>query len=797
MILVDYYNTHVIIHVCYTLKEKLIMKAYANIVELVGQMTLEEKAGMCSGEDFWFTKAVERLGIPSIMMTDGPHGLRKQAGEDAVGLMDSVPATCFPSGVGLASTWDTALLHKVGTALGKESKAEGVGIILGPAVNMKRSPLCGRNFEYFSEDPYLAGELAKAHISGVQAQGVGTSIKHFAVNSQEKRRMTVSAEVDERTLREIYLPAFETAVKECQPWTVMNAYNRLNGTYCSEHKELLTGILKEEWGHEGIVITDWGANNDRVAGIKAGQNLEMPGNGGICDRHIVEAVKSGELDEAVLDESVSRVLRVVFNAAELLQSQAQPADLQAHHELARNVAAESMVLLRNERGLLPFPSEGTTAVIGAFAKHPRFQGGGSSHINPAYLDTVLQSMEDRFGEVPYAEGYDLHTGETTPELLEEAVKAAGTAEKVILCIGLPDIYESEGFDREHMQLPQGHTDLLKTILAVQPDTVVVLSNGSPVEMPWIDSADAVIEGYLAGQGGGQALVDIIFGEVNPSGKLAESFPLRLADTPSYINFPGDMKRVAYREGIFIGYRFYEKRSEEVLFPFGHGLSYTDFSYGEISCPDNWRAGSGLLEVSIPITNTGARSGAEVVQLYVKDREASVIRPVKELKGFGKVSLEPGEQKIVSFSLDERSFAFWDVDIHDWRVEAGEFIIYIGSSSADISQSAVITVEPAEPFQPVFDENTMIVELDSHPAGRKFAHKFRDLFIGQFGITEESSAEQTAMVYAMAEELPLRNAVRMTSGAVSESELALLLDIVNNKEPAGRIDEILQAGVSRK
>ena len=539
-----------------------------NIKELIAQMTLEEKASLCSGLDFWHLKGIERLDIPSIMVTDGPHGLRKQAGDsDHVGLNESVPATCFPTASALAASWNRDLIYQVGEALGEECQQEKVGVILGPGANIKRSPLCGRNFEYFSEDPYLSGEMAKSHINGVQSKGIGTSLKHYVANNQEFRRMTIDAIIDERALREIYLAGYEIAIKEAQPWTVMCAYNKVNGTYAAEHPRLMTDILKDEWQHEGLVVTDWGAMNDRVDGLKAGIELEMPGSNNGNDAKIVAAVEAGEMDEAVLDNAVARILQMIFKAEETL-AQDVSYDADAHHQLARQVASEGAVLLKNEGSILPLAKESKIALIGRFAKEPRYQGAGSSLMNPTQLDNLYDELVAIVGEenVSYAPGYSPSGDEVDAALLAEAVEAAKEADVVLVCAGLTDMYEVEGLDRAHMNLPPAHDALISTLAKEVEQVVVVLSNGSPVAMPWIDEVDAILEGYLGGQAGAGAIADILVGNVNPSGKLAETFPIHLQDNPSYDQFPGGPATVEYRESIYIGYRYYDSVQQDVLYP---------------------------------------------------------------------------------------------------------------------------------------------------------------------------------------------------------------------------------------
>ncbi len=656
-----------------------------NIQELISQLTLEEKAGLCSGLNFWYLKGVERLGVPSIMMSDGPHGLRKQAiAADHIGLHDSVPATCFPTASALAATWNRELLYEVGKALGEECRQEKVSVILGPGANIKRSPLCGRNFEYFSEDPYLTGEMAKSHIAGVQSQGVGASLKHFAANNQETRRMTTDSLVDERALREIYLPGFETAVKEAQPWTVMCAYNRINGTYASEHRRLMTEILKEEWGHQGLVVTDWGAMNDPVEALKAGVELEMPGMPSGSQAKIVAAVRSGALDEAALDRAVARILALVARAVPAL-AQDFAYDPQAHHALARRAAGEGAVLLKNEGGLLPLPAGVKVALLGRFARSPRYQGAGSSLINPTHLENLSEELGKIIGEdrLLYAPGYT-EKGAVDEALLQEALAAAAQADVVVVCAGLSEMDEVEGLDRRHMRLPAGHTALIERIAAAHGRVVVVLSNGSPVEMPWAGSVAAILEGYLGGQAGAGALADLLTGQVNPSGKLAETFPLRLEDTPAR-PYPGGPVTVEYRESLYVGYRYYDTAGVEVLFPFGHGLSYTTFAYRDLAL----RQTGDTVTATFKVKNTGRAAGQEIAQLYVRDVASTAFRPEKELKGFAKVALQPGEEREIAIALGPRAFAFFDAGSQGWVVEPGDFEILVGASSRDIRLSAVI------------------------------------------------------------------------------------------------------------
>ncbi len=652
---------------------------------IIENMTLEEKASLCSGQDMWRLKSLERLGVPSIVVADGPHGLRKHTEAASVpGLNPSLPATCFPTASALAATWNRDVLYQVGQALGRSCLHEKVSVLLGPGVNIKRSPLCGRNFEYYSEDPFLAGELASSFIQGVQSQGVGASLKHFAANNQEYRRMTSDSIVDERALREIYLAQFEIAVKKAQPWTVMCSYNRVNGVYASENHQLMTDILREEWGFQGLVVTDWGAMNDPVLALKAGIDLEMPGAPNGNSAQIVAAVQAGGLDEAELDRSVERILELV-QKAQAAQPANAPLDLEAQHALARRVASEGVVLLKNENDLLPLPGDARIALVGRFAKQPRYQGAGSSLVNPTRLENLYEELVKLTGKetVHYAPGYD-EKGETNQELLQEALNLAHQVDVVVVCAGLTDMDEIEGLDRRDMQQPPGHNKLIESLSAVHPKVVVVLSNGSPVEMPWVQTVPAILEGYLGGQAGAGTLADILLGKVNPSGKLAETFPKAFEDTPAQ-PYPGGPVTIPYCESLYVGYRYYDSTQVEVLFPFGHGLSYTRFAYHNLQVNQDGET----ISVSFKIQNMGQRSGMDTAQVYVRDVHASQFRPDKELKGFAKVELEPGQERQVTIQLEQRSFAFYDARRQDWVVEEGEFEILVGASSRDIRLSTTI------------------------------------------------------------------------------------------------------------
>ncbi|MFC3798787.1 beta-glucosidase [Cohnella sp. GCM10012308] len=755
-----------------------------DIEALVAQMTLEEKASLCSGADTWHTRGIERFGIPSVMLTDGPHGLRKQqASADILGMFNSVPATCFPSAAGVASSWNRALIRRMGEALGRECQAEDVAILLGPGANIKRSPLCGRNFEYFSEDPYLSAEMAANHIKGVQSQGVGTSLKHFAANNQEHRRMTSDSVVDERTLREIYLASFEGAVKQAQPWTVMCAYNKVNGEYASENERLLTGILKEEWGHEGFVVSDWGAIDERARGLAAGLELEMPGSNGEGERKIVNAVLDGTLPESKLDAAVARLLRIVFKAVDSSKPDATY-DVDAHHRLAREVARESMVLLKNEGGILPLAKGRRIAVIGAMAREPRYQGAGSSQINPTRLDDIYEELGKSAGEgaaLVYAQGYALDAEAPDEALAAEAVRTAAEAKVAVLFVGLPKRYESEGFDRAHLRMPANQVALIETVAAAQPNLVVVLSNGAPVEMPWLGSAKAVLEAYLGGQALGGAIADLLFGDANPSGRLAETFPARLEDNPSYLFFPGEGDRVEYREGIFVGYRYYDKKRIEPLFPFGHGLSYTTFSYANLALDRQEMRDTDTLTVSVEVTNAGGLAGQEVVQLYVRDAYSTVIRPDKELKGFEKIALAPGESKTVVFRLDKRSFAYYDAEAADWTVETGTFEILIGRSSRDITLSGAVEVRSTAERPAVYQRNSTLSELEKSEAGAAFVKQLTAAL--PFASALES--EHAAMLKAFMAHMPLRGLLSFSGGKFTEEALEATLRKLNGEGETAR------------
>ena len=666
---------------------------------ILNQMTLEEKASLCSGLTFWRTKPIERLDVPSVWMSDGPHGLRKEKPTKGGGtniMQPAETATCFPPAVTTASSWDVELIEEVGSAIAEEAKALKVSTVLGPGVNIKRSPLCGRNFEYFSEDPYLSAQMGASYVHGVQKNGVGVSLKHFVANNQEHLRMGINTIVDERTLREIYLPAFEHVVKTEQPTTVMSSYNLLNGTHLTDHKRMLDDILRKEWGFKGIVISDWGAMFDRVESIKAGNDLEMPANGGMNDRVIVKAVKEGRLDEADLDKVVLRLLKFAFECKESEVDDA-PQNLEAHHELARRAAESGAILFKNENKALPLKKEQNIAVIGALAKKLRYQGAGSSHINPPKTVSFLQALDNAGQPYEYAQGYTLKGDGYKKNLIEQAKKVAEGKDAVVVFVGLTDAFESEGYDRSHINMPEAHNYLLEELAKINENIIVVTSGGSPIQMTrWIDSVKAVLNVYLGGQAGGEATYNLLYGNVNPSGKLAETFPYRTNDSVVSNYFPMGPRQVEYREGIYVGYRFYDKAQVPVQFPFGYGLSYTTFEYSDLKLSSKAIGEKDGLTVSLKVKNTGDVAGAEIVQLYVQDVESTIFRPVKELKGFKKVFLEVGEEKEVEFTLDSRAFAYYNVNINDWHVESGDFNILIGASSQDIRLEDTVNVTSANP-----------------------------------------------------------------------------------------------------
>lgn len=756
-----------------------------DIEKLLNEMTLIEKAGLCSGADPWHTKAVERLGIPSILVSDGPHGLRKLK-EVTAGFGESVEAVCFPTASALACSFDRDLIYSLGEALGEECQSEEISTLLGPGVNMKRSPLCGRNFEYYSEDPYLAGELAASFVNGVQSKNVGTSLKHFAANNQEYRRLSCSSNVDERTLREIYLTAFETVVKKAQPWTIMCSYNLINNTYSCENSWLLTKVLREEWGYKGLVISDWGAMNNRVKALKAGLEIEMPDSAGITDAEIVEAVINNTLPMEVLDNAVRLILTLVDQY--ISSKEENPTyDKDLHHEMARQIEGECAVLLKND-GILPLIKENKVAFIGGYAQKPRYQGGGSSHINSFKVSNALKASEEY--EVRYAKGFEVDQVEVDDELLKEAIEVAKSVDVAVIFAGLPESFESEGYDRKHMDMPMCQNVLIQEIVKVQPNTVVVLHNGSPITMPWVKEVKAILEVYLGGQGVGEATVDLLYGKVNPSGKLAETFPLRLQDNPSYLNFPGTTRNVNYAEGIYIGYRYYDAKEMEVLFPFGHGLSYTNFEYDKLevkrfkSGKEIEQEGNDLiqisdqdeLEVTVTIKNVGNRAGKEIVQLYVKDVLSSVSRPPYELKGFHKVSLEPGEEKKVTFTLDKRSFAFYHVELQDWYAESGEYLIAIGKSSRNIVLTQNIELKSSVTPELIFDDQTTCEDVNQYYGPEVCYEVFKQYDEDSYREAKQRG-EDLSQWKAMVDWLPIHSLRSFGKGKVRNSDIPRVKELL--------------------
>ena len=749
------------------------------IRELVSQMMLEEKAGLCSGADFWYTKAVERLGIPAVMLSDGPHGLRKQdeAG-DHLGINDSIKAVCFPAGCALASSFDRNLAERMGEALGEECQAEGVSTILGPAVNIKRSPLCGRNFEYYSEDPYAAAEMSAAFIRGVQSKNVGTSVKHFLANNQEKRRMTNSSDVDERTLREIYMVPFEGAVKNGKPWTVMNSYNRINGTFVGESSEYLTELLRNEWGFDGYVMSDWGAVNDRVEALKAGMDLEMPSSNGVNDALIVKAVQEGTLDEAAVDQACERILNIVFRYMENRDENAV-FDREKDHEAAASVEEQCIVLLKNERdgngkNILPLNRNQKIAIIGKYAEAPRYQGGGSSHINSWKVESALETVKD-FADVAYAKGFDDAEDKADETMEAEAVQAAKDADVAVIFAGLPDSFESEGYDRKHLNLPECQNRLIEKICDVQKHVVVVLHNGSPVIMPWKDRVSGIVEAYLGGQAVGKAVVKVLFGEVNPSGRLSETFPNRLEDTPCYLTYGKGKDHAEYREGVFVGYRYYNTRDMDVQYPFGYGLSYTTFGYSDLATDKNELTDTETLSVSVDVENTGDRAGKEVVQLYVAPVNSEVPRPVRELKGFEKITLEPGEKKSVAFALDDRAFAVWNADLHCWDVPDGAYRIQICRNAREVILETEVQVKNTKRPKQKYTANTCMGELFADPKAQQILGQMMGNNEQAKEMEEKSQGEAISqeMLAAMMQDMPLRQLISFVPGMTWDAVNGLL------------------------
>ena len=794
-----------------------------NSSEIVRQLSIEEKASLCSGANFWQLKSIERMGLKRIMVTDGPHGLRKQSGnaDDHLGMNKSVAATCFPTASATASSFDRDLLRQVGEAIGEECLAENVAVVLGPGANIKRSPLCGRNFEYISEDPFVTGALATAMIQGVQSRGVGTSLKHFALNNQERLRMVSDSVVDERAMREIYLAGFEAAVREAQPYTVMSSYNRVNGVYASEHRRLLTEILREEWGFEGLVVTDWGAVNDRVEGVRAGLDLEMPSSDGYNDAAIVDAVRAGTLFEDALDLVVERVVDLILKTQGQI-GQGHRYDPEAHHALARRAAAESAVLLKNESAVLPISADASVAIIGTFAKKPRYQGAGSSKINPYRIDATTDELDRRNISYTYASGYSLEPGSQPDEaLIREACEIAHAADLAVVFAGLPDEYESEGIDRVNLSMPESHNRLIEAVAAVNPKTVVVLQMGAPVTMPWKDSVSSILLSYLGGEAGGSAIVENLYGDVNPSGKLAETFPLTEADVPCVNYFSGDRMNEEYRESIYVGYRYYDKVDKPVLYPFGHGLSYTNFRMSDMVLRSPTFCPGDILTVSVNVKNIGEVSGAEVVQIYVGRDQGAIYRPARELRGFSKVYLAPGEQKTVSIELTDRSFSYYNAKISDWAIEGGDYKITAGNSSRNLLLESQISVQgdgkeslladlkktapvyyqlpdetplniPPEAFVQIyggplpipphrgkpFTVNSTLADVRSTFVGRQLNKMVLKQVTKMFPSAGDGEDGMMRLIRGMMDGMPLRGLMMMSGGALTPKTVHRLLRLMN-------------------
>lgn len=787
---------------------------------IISKLSLEDKARLCSGKDYWHLEGVPECGLPEIMVCDGPHGLRKQNPNGGkVGLGNSFPATCFPTAATAACSWDTDLLNEMGEALGQECRAEKVSVLLGPGVNMKRSPLCGRNFEYFSEDPLLAGELGASFVQGVQSKDIGTSLKHFAVNSQETRRMVVSEVVDERTLREIYFPAFEITVKKAQPWTIMNSYNRINGVYSSENEWLQQQVLRGEWGFKGLVMTDWGSSVGRIEGINAGTDLEMPTSGDYNAKKIIEAVRNGILDETKLDACIDNIIELIEKSKKALATEStfDPAE---HHALARRIAAQSAVLLKNAAQILPLSKNKKVAVIGEMAKLPRYQGAGSSLINPIQVDNAYDSFLAAGYTATYSAGYNKKKDEINNELISQAVAAAKEADTAVLFIGLTEDFESEGFDRGHMSLPESHNALVRAVVAANPNTVVVLSGGSAVELPWIDDVKAALHSYLGGEASGSATVDVLSGKVNPSGCLAESYPLSVEDNPTFAYYPGGKVTTEHREGLYIGYRYYDTAGKNVLFPFGYGLSYTEFAYSDLKLSAKTMKDTDTLTATFKIKNVGSADGAAVAQIYVGDQESTIFRPAKELRAFKKVFLKAGEEQTVSIELDKRAFAYYNVKLGDWHVESGAFDIMVGASVADIKLKGTVevtsTVVAAVPdyketapvyytadvqhvtdaqfaallghaiptaIRPAGEKLTILNTLEDAEDGRwgRRINKMVEGIVGlvlKFGVAGEDA--NAGMYQTMMTRVPVRNFISMSMGVFSVQMADGLLLILNDE-----------------
>lgn len=748
--------------------------------QLVSKLTLEEKALLTSGRDAWSTQPIERLDIPYIWMADGPHGLRRAPTTDTWGYGNQAPATCFPTASALSASWDMELVEEVGAALGVESNALGVDLLLGPGINIKRSPLAGRNFEYFSEDPLLSGKLGVAYINGVQGQGVGATVKHYVANNVETQRMWANSNLDDRTLNEIYMTPFEITVKEAQPWSVMACYNRVQGEYGTESLKLLTDKLKNDWGFKGFVVSDWDAVVDRVQGIRAGMHLEMPGKPArITSKMVVDAVKNNELDEKQLDSIVKDLLRVVF-MGQNTEDKFGDQNLEQHHQLARKVAAEAITLLKNTKKLLPVDTAKykKIAVLGEFAVNPRYQGNGSSQVKPTKLDKFIDIIRQEYGqdiEITYSAGYSLADDDDL-SLVDAAVEVAADADLALVMAGLPLSYESEGIDRKHIDLPPSHNKLISDVAKVQPNTAIILTNGSAIAMPWVNEVSAILETWLGGQAGAGAIADAVFGVVNPSGKLAETFPVRLEDSPAFLNFPGEDGQVIYGERMFVGYRYFDKLNIEPLFPFGHGLSYTEFGYSNLKLSSTDITDKDQLQVSLTVTNTGKVKGKEVIQLYVADKESSVQRPVKELKAFDKIELAPGESKEVSFTLSVRDFSYYSKVYDRWLAESGEFDILIGSSSRDIRLTGSLNLSNTEKLNYKMTKFSFFSEYWENPQLKPLLIEFMPKWIK--AMTPEGKPVEEAKIEDFLQQQPLIKFPYFTGGEVDEQSIKAFVEKTN-------------------
>lgn len=786
--------------------------------EIIKKMTLEQKAAFVSGLDYWHTQGSADLGLPSINITDGPHGLRKKnenkKASDGIGLGNSVPATCFPPASATACSWDPELIRLAGEALGEECLKEKVSVVLGPGMNIKRAPTCGRNFEYFSEDPLLAGKMAAGLVKGVQSKGIGTSLKHYACNSQEAYRMIVDEVVDERALREIYLAAFEIAVKEASPWTVMNSYNRINGEYASQNEYLQKKVLRDEWGFDGLIVTDWGSSVDRIPGLNFGTDLEMPSSGGYNTKKIIDAVNNGELSEDVLNERADTVIDLIIKSKPALDKGCD-FSFDDHHAVARKVAEGSMVLLKNDDGILPLKQGAKVAVIGELAAAPRFQGAGSSVINPTRLDNALEELKKLGVDVTYAKGYEKSKNEINDALFTEAKNAAKNADIALVFVGLTEEFEGEGYDRMNIEMPSSHNELVSEIAKVNPNTAVVLAGGSVINLPWINEVKALLDSRLGGQATGSAVANILTGKVNPSGKTSETYPLSYEENPTFGNYPGGPVTSEHRESIYIGYRYYDKAKKEVLFPFGYGLSYTKFEYSDISVSAENITDADELTVKFKVKNIGDVDGAEVTQLYVGDIESTIYRAVKDLRAFEKVFLKAGEEKEVTFTLSKRDFAFFNVYSGEYQVESGEFAVLVGASSRDIKLMKMVNVTSSDttvipdyrasaPAYYTADKDGMTGAQFEAVLGRALPSAKRDtskpidiycclddarhtkwggricrLIEGLMAKMGSDANGDGKMIAAMATQIPIRNFIAMSMGVFSVGMADGLLMILND------------------